>query len=69
MSSCPVALSDGRYTWRHNRILDALEREVSEFLRVKPAADKKKQKERVRFVREGGKGGPGEAYSNVRRGV
>lgn len=65
LASCPAALRDGRYTWRHNRVLEALEREVSEFLSVKSAGERKQQKQGMRFVREGAKGGPGEAYSKA----
>ena len=56
LSSCPVALSDGRYTWRHNHVLQAITRAVSEFLRQK--AIQTPSKTGMRFVKEGDKRRP-----------
>jgi hypothetical protein len=62
LSSCPVALRDGRYTWRHNRVLAVLARGVEEVLKAKPANDRK---DGVLFVGEGANGKLGRPYGKV----
>ena len=50
LSSCKVALSEHRYTWRHNQVLKEVSRLVVELVSEVPQATPVRQ---VRFVREG----------------
>ena len=54
LSSCPVALSEGRYLWRHNQVLKLIANEILDFL------DKQKEQTKelptfhaISFVRSG----------------
>ena len=49
LSSCKTALANGRYTWRHNCVLDMLVRIIWKLM--KPESNKSTQK----FLTEGGK--------------
>ena len=49
LSSCKTALCNGRYTWRHNRILDELVRIIKNYMKSEPTISTPK------FLAEGGK--------------
>ena len=49
LSSCPVALSKGKYTWRHNQVLNVLATAVEAAL----SPDKLCKKNWIPFVKEG----------------
>ena len=52
LSSCKVALADGRYTWRHNRVLEEVA--LSIFSNLEPEAASETAPAKV-FCSEGGK--------------
>ena len=53
LSSCRVALSEHRYTWRHNQVL----KEVSRFvIELRDVAPKELSIRKIQFVREGQQG-------------
>ena len=51
LSSCNVALTQGRYTWRHNTVLQELASAIDRKLRCK----KNEERTLIRFVKEGEK--------------
>ena len=57
LSSCKVALSEHRYTWRHNQVLKEVSTLVSE---VRVAAPKESPIRKIAFVREGEQGKVGQ---------
>ena len=50
LSSCPAALSSGKYTWRHNQVLNVLAAAVEEALSPNRLCKKKRW---ISFVKEG----------------
>jgi ribA/ribD-fused uncharacterized protein len=53
LSYCPKALTDGRYTWRHNRVLEVIAHHIA--LAIKHSKSRKKQHKTtfINFVKEG----------------
>ena len=51
LSSCNVALTQGRYTWRHNTVLQ----ELASAINIKLRCKKNEERTLIRFVKEGEK--------------
>ena len=52
LSSCPKALGDGRYRWRHDLVLRAIASEVTDAISVSKYQPRRKI-DRIIFVKEG----------------
>ena len=54
LSSCPVSLAEGRYTWRHNEVLKVIADTVCEEVKISAKAKGNNRKvEFIRFQKEG----------------
>ena len=63
LSACKTALGNGRYTWRHNSVLDELVRIIKNYMR--PESNNSTQK----FVAEGGKTYFGSRREIIKRAI
>ena len=54
LSSCPKALGDGRYRWRHDQVLKVIANEVTKAMRASKHQPGKKLKQ-INFVKAGEK--------------
>ena len=55
LNSCPVALSQGRYTYRHDKVLRVLAG-LLDRVRIRSNASTQRKKTNISFVKEGHRG-------------